>query len=595
MTEKKRLDLRENKTKPSKVELAKQASAHLRGTIREVLESDQPKFEHDDMQLLKFHGIYQQEDRDGRAANKALGQDPDTIFMIRAKIPGGTLTPEQYLALDAIARRFTHNNSLRITTRQSFQFHGVVKGHLQETIRQMNEALVATLSGCGDVERNVMAPPAPRFDPAHVQARELAREIAGALCPATRAYHEIWLNGEKTHTTREEDEPLYGEAYLPRKFKTGIALPGDNAVDVHSQDVGLVAIPGDHGIEAVNVLVGGGLGMTHKKPETYARLGTPLGSVKPHEVVETVRTIAGIFRDFGDRSDRKHARLKYVVEEQGIDAFREEFAARSDIALGAWIPCGELEHRNWLGRHPQGDGRFFYGVYVENGRIMDREQNRQKTALRKIAESLETEIVLTPNQNVLFTHLTEEDVARVEKALDAYGVPRAENLSAVRLGSMACPAMPTCGLALTESERVMPEVVDDIEAAFARHGLEDQPLTVRMTGCPNGCARPYTADIGLVGHKPGHYDIFLGGRRHGNRMAEFYAQNVPVGEVRATLEPLIEAYASNRTPEEDFGDFYDRVFETDRRHDIATGSRDTPALERVEKQLVDLTVDGAAT
>ncbi|MDX1682706.1 MAG: NADPH-dependent assimilatory sulfite reductase hemoprotein subunit, partial [Phycisphaeraceae bacterium] len=523
MAEKKRLKINHNKDKPTKVEKAKSSSKYLYGTIQDVLEGEQEKFDHDDVQALKFHGIYQQDDRDTRDANKAFDGGRDYSFMIRAKIPGGTLTAEQYLAMDEVAQRFTHNDSLRITTRQAFQFHGVLKGTLKGLIQGINDTLLSTLAGCGDVERNVMASPAPLTRPVHAAARGFANEIADALCPQTNAYYDIWLNGEKQHTSTE-GEPLYGDAYLPRKFKTGIALPDDNAADVCSQDVGLIAVPEGDDIRAVNVMVGGGLGMTHKKPETFARLGTRLGSVAPADVVDTVRTICEIFRDFGDRTDRRHARLKYILEDQGIEAFRNEFEARTDFELGEWIECGELEHQDWLGRHEQGDGKFFYGIYVENGRIIDRESRRQKTALRKIVQELQPSVILTPNQNIIFGGLSEEDVEQLERVLDAYHVPKVEELSEVRRGAMACPALPTCGLALTESERIMPDVVDELEAAFAELGIDDTPLTVRMTGCPNGCARPYTADIGLVGHKPGPYDLFLGGRRHGDRMAEFFLE-----------------------------------------------------------------------
>jgi len=573
-----------NKDKPSKVEEAKRKSHYLRGTITEILTDQQAEsFEHDDMQIMKFHGIYQQDDRDARSLARVTGQGKQYSFMLRIRIPGGVLTPEQYLALDRLSDEVTYNASLRVTTRQAFQLHGVVKGTLKATMQRINELLLSTLCGCGDVERNIMSSPAPLADTGHQALRRLANDLAGNLCPESKAYYEVWLDGKKVETsqTDEEGEPLYGETYLPRKFKTGIALPDDNAVDVHSQDVGLVAILEDGRLKGANVMVGGGLGMTHKKPETYARLGTRLGYVDAEHIVETVRTIATIFRDYGDRTDRKHARLKYIVEEQGIDNFRAEFRERVDFELKDWVEVGELKHRDWLGQHPQGDGKFFYGLFIPNGRIIDHEVIRYKAAVRTIVEALRPEVILTPNQNVIFGNLAEEDVEKVEKVLEAFNVPKVEDVTAVKRHAMACVALPTCGLALTEAERVFPGVMEKLEEEFRRVGLEDEPVTVRMTGCPNGCARPYTADIGLVGHKPGHYDVFLGGSIHGHRMAEFYAENVPIDELAPTLRPIIEAWGAQRMPAESLGEFYNRVYCDGEARHLATGSRDNPARDRI--------------
>jgi sulfite reductase beta subunit-like hemoprotein len=574
--------------KPSKVEQAKVKSRHLRGTIKEVLaDATKKEFEHDDLQLLKFHGSYQQDDRDNRAANKALGAEAETSFMVRIKVPGGVLTPEQYLAMDQVADEFSSNHSLRVTTRQNFQLHGILKTTLQATIKGVNEILLSTLSGCGDVARNVMAPPAPLANPAHQAARGLAQQLSEALCPQTRAYYEIWLNGELAHssTADNENEPLYGEVYLPRKFKSAIGLPEDNSVDVHSQDVGLVAILEGDRFLGVNILVGGGLGMTHKKEDTYARLATELGYVEAAHAVDAVRTIAAMFRDYGDRSDRKHARLKYVVEEQGIEAFRAEFQRRVSFKLQPWKPIAKLVHQDWLGRHEQGDGKFCYGIFIPNGRIADFEKTRIRTALRKIIQNLRPLVVLTPNQNILLGNLTDAQVKSIEKTLAAYNVALPDTLTWVERGSMACVALPTCGLALTEAERVLPEVVDQLEDEFRRLNLENVPLTIRMTGCPNGCARPYTADIGLVGHKPGHYDLFLGGSLHGHRVAEHYSENVKQEEIGLTLRPVLEAWSRQRMPDEPLGDFYDRVLSGERRRDLVSGDREHPARPRVEKTL----------
>lgn len=567
------------KDSETKVEAAKKASANLRGTIAEVLASDQPAFEHDDMQLMKFHGIYQQEDRDARGFARLTGITKPTWFMIRVKVPGGVLTAEQYLQLDAIADEVTHNHSLRVTTRQNIQYHGVLKTTLKHAMQRANEVLIEALCGCGDVARNVMASPAPFTDPGHAAARGMAQELSNALCPVTNAYHEIWLDGKKVGGP--EEEPIYGDSYLPRKFKVGIGTVEDNSVDVYSQDVGLIAVIEDGELTAVNVVIGGGFGMTHKKVNTYARLATPLGSVKPDEVVETVATIAALHRDYGDRTDRRHARLKYVVEENGIDAVREEFERRVSFDLQPWVEIPDVGHQDYLGTHEQGDGQYFHGVYVDNGRIVDVDECRMKSAFRDIVQRYSPTVVLTPNQNVLFGDLDDEALKGVKKILASYLVADADDLTSVKRGSMACPALPTCGQALTESERVMPGVLSAIEGEFLRVGLADVPITVRMTGCPNGCARPYSADIGLVGHKPGHYDIFLGGRIAGDRMPELFAVNVKRDEVAVSLRPVIEAWRDQREGDEEFGDYFRRQFGPSEIRDVLSGDRDDPLQEQV--------------
>lgn len=575
--------------KETKVEEAKLASRLLRGSIGAVLNDPaKPEFEHDDVQLLKFHGIYQQEDRDSRAAAKVTGETLPAWFMTRIKVPGGILTPEQYLAMDTIADELTYNQSLRVTTRQNFQLHGILKVDLKQAIRRVNECLLSTLSG-GDVARNIMAPPAPLARPAYQAARGLAQTLSDAMCPRTPAYFEIWMDEEKVAGSAEA-EPLYGPQYLPRKFKTAIAVPEDNSVDVHSQDAAFVAILEGDTFKGANVLVGGGAGLTHKMERTYARLASPLGFVDAKDIVEALQIIAAMFRDYGDRTDRKHAQLKYVCEELGMDAFRAEFQHRASFKLKPWVETGPLLHQDWLGKHEQGDGKFFYGVFIPNGRIIDTDIRRMKTALRKIVETLRCDVILTPNQNILFGNLDVEQVTKIERILDAYNVLKADQVSRALRHSMACVALPTCGLALTESERVMPEVVAQFERVFAELGVEDAPVTIRMTGCPNGCARPYTADIGLVGHKPGHYDIFLGGRIEGDRMTELFAENVAMEELVPTLRPLLEAWSIRRQPEENFGDFYNRVVADHAHRHLVTGAKDNPTRERAEQSLLALPV-----
>lgn len=560
-----------NGKKQSKVEAAKKNSKLLRGTIAETLSSEATHFEHDDTQVLKFHGIYQQDDRDVRRERKQSGQEPDYSFMVRVALPGGLLNADQYLSLDSIANDYA-NGTLRITTRQGIQFHGVYKKVLKSTIAGVNQKLMTTLSACGDVERNVMTCPAPLGDEAHIVLQETARDIAVQLRPASRAYHEIWLDDEKVVTT-DEKEPFYGDQYLPRKFKTGIALDSDNCIDVYSYDCGLIAVL-EHGrVRGYQVLIGGGMGMSHGKADTFARLAEPLGYIGPSHAVETVRTIAGIFRDHGNRADRKHARLKYLLEEWGIDRFREEFRKRVDFELSSPVSLPPPAFHDHLGRHAQNDGRWFYGIFVENGRIADREDCRLKTALRAIVETHEPGVRLTSNQNLLLTNLDAPALAYIEQTLSDHGVKLVEELSAARRYSMACPALPTCGLSITESERVMPSVVDRFEAELERLGLSDVPLTMRMTGCPNGCARPYTADIAFVGRKPNEqYNIYVGGGMPGDRVADLLAEDVQIDELVAAVRPLLERWAKHRSNGEGFSDFYQRLVPRDTPRLKITGS-----------------------
>ncbi len=572
----------------SKVEVAKKASHYLRGSIAQVLAADDPAFEHDDVQALKFHGIYQQEDRDAR------GEGPKHhMFMIRTKLPGGKLSADQYLALDALADAVTWNKALRITTRQGFQFHGIIKGDLKPTMARINQAMISTLAACGDVERNVMASPAPLADEAHRTVQRFADDIARELAPATRAYYEIWLDGEKVDNWRQAaqpadgEEPFYGEAYLPRKFKTGIALPEDNSIEVYSQDCGLLAVVRDGKVLGVNILVGGGFGLTHRKEDTFARLASPLGYVDAAHVAKAVKVVAAIFRDEGNRADRRHARLKYLIEDWGMDRFRAEFEKRAaaweggGFALKPYVAMPALQINDYLGVNDQGDGRRFYGVWMPNGRILDTDGWRAKTALRTIVEQTNCRVILTPGQSLLLADLSDAQVAFVEKTLTSHGVKLASQLTGVRRYSMACPALPTCGLALAESERFLPSTLDELEAVFEELGLSDEPLTVRSTGCPNGCARPYTADIAFVGRKPETYDIFVGGRLAGDRMAELLAENVDAADLVPTLRPLLEAWARGRAGDESFGDFYHRVFTDGSPRPIVTGSKEHPSLERV--------------
>jgi sulfite reductase beta subunit-like hemoprotein len=563
-------------SKESKVEFAKREGRHLRGTIAEQLGVGGSHFEGDDVTLLKFHGTYQQDDRDARKRRE--NGEKTYAFMVRVALPAGALDAGQYLALEEIADRWA-NGTLRVTTRQGFQFHGVLKRDLKATIAQVNRRLMTTLAACGDVSRNVMGCPAPLDDEVHQAVRSAARGIAEGLRPASKAYHEIWLDGKQQVSTQEE-EPFYGEVYLPRKFKTGVALASDNCVDIWSQDVGLVAIANGRTITGFNVLVGGGLGMTHHKADTTARLAQPLGMVTAEHAVEAVRIVAGIFRDHGNRADRRHARLKYLLAEWGMERFRAEFERRADFALAPAVELPSLPYHDHLGRHRQPDGRWFYGVFVQSGRITDSGAARLKTALHEIVARHRPGVRLTGQQNVLLTDLDDAGVNAVETILRQHGVTPAHELSAARRFSMACPALPTCGLAVADSERAIPEVLDRFEAELTALGLRDEPLTIRMTGCPNGCARPYTADIAFVGRSLGLYNVYVGGGLGGDRVVDLFRADVRFDELLDAVRPLLMRWAAERAPGEGLSDFYQRlVGRAERRASIS--GREEPSAELV--------------
>jgi sulfite reductase beta subunit-like hemoprotein len=564
-------------SKDSKVEHAKRQSRHLRGTIADTLRGEAAHFEGDDVTLLKFHGTYQQDDRDARRRrDEAAGKSYS--FMVRVALPGGALDAGQYLALEEVADRWA-NGTLRVTTRQGFQFHGVVKHGLKETIAEVNRRLMTTLAACGDVSRNVMGCPAPAADEAHAAVRAAAEGIAERLRPASRAYHEIWLDGERQVST-EEEEPFYGDAYLPRKFKTGVALSTDNCVDIWSQDVGLVAVVDGRTVRGFNLLVGGGLGMTHHKADTAARLAQPLGFVAAEQAVEAVRIVAAIFRDHGNRADRRHARLKYLLAEWGMARFRAEFERRAGFPLAPAVELPPLPYHDHLGRHRQPDGRWFYGVFVQSGRITDGGGQRLKAALHEIVTRLRPGVRLTGQQNVLLTDLDDAGVRAVEVLLREHGVTPAQELSAARRFSMACPALPTCGLAVAESERAMPEVLDRFEAELTALGLRDEPLTIRMTGCPNGCARPYTADIAFVGRSLGLYNVYVGGGLGGDRVVDLFRADVRSEDLLEAVRPLLARWAAERGAGEGLSDFYQRLVGRTERRTSITG-REEPSADLV--------------
>lgn len=567
----------------SAVEAAKRNGRHLRGTLAETLASDATHFASDDATLLKFHGSYQQTDRD---VKKPRGGEPAQekgySFMARVVLPAGTMTADQYLAFEGIAERYA-SRALRITTRQGFQFHGVLKDDLKPTIAAVNENLSTTLAACGDVSRNVLGCPAPVNDAAHRAVVAAAHAIAAELRPASRAYHEIWLDGEKQAST-EHEEPFYGDRYLPRKFKVAVAVADergfDNCVDVFSHDVGLVAVARGDRVLGFNVYVGGGLGMTHNKGDTTARLAEPLGFVRPEHAAETARAVAAVFRDHGNRADRRHSRLKYLLADWGIERFRAEIERRVSFEVAPPAELPPPTFHDHLGTRAQEDGRLYHGVFVQNGRIVDAPGHALKSALRRVAEELRPGVRLTAQQNVLFTGLDAEGAATVERILREHGVAPAPELSSVRRFSMACPALPTCSLAVAEAERFLPTLLDALETEAAALGLADAPLTVRMTGCPNGCARPYTADLAFVGRSLGLYNVYVGGRREGDRMADLYRADVRHHELVAAVRPLFARWAAERVPDESLGDFYQRALGRAEPRRALTG-REQPTYELV--------------
>jgi sulfite reductase (ferredoxin) len=484
------------------------------------------------------------------------------MFMVRCRIPGGKVTADQYLAVDRIAGA-CGNETLRITSRQGFQLHGILKGDLKKTIAEINESLLTTLGACGDVERNVMAPPAPFANPVYEELQRVARRIADHLAPRGGAYHDIWLNGKTLPTLPKLDpkdpEPIYGKVYLPRKFKTGLALPDDNTVDVYAQDLGLLALVENGRVAGYNVLVGGGMGMTHGNHNTFPHLAQPICQINAEQVVQATEAVVKLFRDHGNRGDRKRARIKYLVHDWGVEKFRTVLASYLPFPLVLPRDVKVTGFPLHLGWHAQGDGKFFYGVSIENGRIKDEGEFRLRTALRLLVEKLKPEIRLTPMQDLLLCQLPESARAEIEQTLKSHGVLPPERIPLVQQHSIACPAIPTCGLALSEAERALPDVIDELDAELKRLGLAQENISVRMTGCPNGCARPYQSEVGLVGRSGDKYTVFVGGNLVGSRLNYQLKDLVPLKDIVPTLRPVLESFKVQRRGDESFGDYCHRV------------------------------------
>ncbi|MGE0259897.1 MAG: NADPH-dependent assimilatory sulfite reductase hemoprotein subunit [Alphaproteobacteria bacterium] len=542
----------------SKAEAVKQQSRQLRGTIARDLADTATPFDKTGYSLLKFHGTYQGYDRDSATGRKQQGLDKLWQFMVRVRIPGGRLTAEQYLALDGLADRYA-NGTLRVTTRQSIQFHGVLKSGLKATIAEINGVLLTTLAACGDVVRTVTTVPAPIRDAVHHRLDDDARRLSLHLLPKTGAYHEIWLDGEKVTSEEEPVDPLYGERYLPRKFKIGLAIPEDNTIDVLTNDLAIVALFEGERLLGYNFLLGGGHGMTHNKPETYPRMATPVAFIEPDDLLEAAAAVVRLHRDWGDRGNRRHARLKYVIAEQGEDWARERLSEDLGKALAPCRAMPELRVPDHLGWHEQGNGRLYLGVPIPSGRIADDASGRLRTALRDIVGRFRVSPTLAPTQDIILSDIDPADREAIEAVLRAAGVRLAEELLPVERWALACPALPSCGLALTEAERVRDEIVGAIAARLQRWGLAGERLSVRITGCPNGCARPYSGDIGIIGRMPGFYSLYIGGDFEGTRLNQPLADRLSIAGIAEALDPLFERFAGERLAGEGFGDFCHRI------------------------------------
>ena len=561
--------------KRSKLEGLKEQSNFLREPLASELLEDTTHFTENAIQILKFHGSYQQDNRD----NRVKGQEKDYQMMLRTRNPGGYIPPELYLTLDRLSDEYG-NHTMRATTRQGFQLHGILKKNLKPTIAAIVRSLGSTLGACGDLNRNVMAPPAPfKHKPEYILAREYADNIADLLRPQTEAYYEIWLDGEKFLSVEEHPdvvaarqrnghgtifhnspEPIYGSHYMPRKFKCAVTVPGDNSVDVYTQDVTLVVITDRQGnLKGFNVLAGGGMGRTHNKEETFARVADELGYVDKDDVYDLLKAIVATQRDYGDRYNRRHARMKYLIYDWGVDRFRQQVEGYFGKPLKPFKALPKWTFYDYLGWHEQGDGNWFIGVSIENGRVLDREGLQLKSALRDIIQRFNLPMRVTPNQSVILYDIKPQDKAEIQAILTRSGIQKETDIDPLVRYAMACPALPLCGLAITESERIMPSILDRLRTLLTQLGLQDEHFVVRMTGCPNGCARPYMAELGFVGSAPESYQIWLGGSPDQTRLARPYLERLHDRDIEAKLEPLLVFFRDGRKKSESFGDFCDRV------------------------------------
>ncbi|MBU6133064.1 NADPH-dependent assimilatory sulfite reductase hemoprotein subunit [Staphylococcus xylosus] len=545
--------------KLDEMERIKTDSDYLRGSIVEGLaDRVTGAIAEEDTKLLKFHGSYMQDDRDIRDERRKQKLEPAYSFMIRVRAPGGASTAAQWIAMDDIANTYA-NNTIKLTTRQAFQFHGVLKHNLKQTMKDINQSLLDTLAACGDVNRNVMCNPNPYQSDVHSEVNQIASDISRHLSPKTQAYHEIWLDGEKVlDTSDEEPEPIYGKTYLPRKFKIGIAVPPSNDIDVYSQDIGLIAILENDELIGFNITVGGGMGMKHGDTATYPQVGRLIGYFPKEEVVDVCEKILTVQRDYGNREVRTNARFKYTVDRLGVDWIKNEINNRLGWKLEEARPYHFDDNGDRYG-WTEGSGQWHYTLFVQNGRVKDTEEYKLKTALRNIAEIHTGDFRLTPNQNLVIANVSADKKPEIEKIIAEYGITDGENYTGLRRNSMACVAFPTCGLAMAESERYLPSLISKIENLLDEAGLNEEEITIRMTGCPNGCARPALAEIAFIGKGPGKYNMYLGGGFTGDRLNKIYKENIGEAEILESLKPILIQYAKERNEGEHFGDFVVRA------------------------------------
>ncbi|KMM39103.1 sulfite reductase [Alkalihalobacillus macyae] len=550
---------------PSEMENIKEKSDYLRGSLVESfadpITSSIPDAE---TKLLKFHGSYMQDDRDLRQERKQQKLEPAYQFMVRVRLPGGVATPEQWLVMDDLANRYG-NGTLKLTTRQTFQMHGVLKWNMKKSIQAMDRALMDSLAACGDVNRNVMCNANPYQSNIHAEVHEWARKLSDDLLPRTRAYHEIWLDEEKVLDRSEIIEPMYGPQYLPRKFKIGVAVPPSNDVDIFSQDLGFIAILEDGKLQGFNVAVGGGMGMTHGDPNTYPQLSRIIGFCSPEKIVEVAEKIITIQRDYGDRSERKYARFKYTIDRRGLEWVRTELNNRLGWNLEEERSY-HFDHNGdrygWL----KGDGKWHLTLFIQNGRIVDSRDSEIMTGLREIAKVHTGDFRLTPNQNLIIASVSEEKKSEIEALVEKYGLTDGRQNSALRRNSMACVAFPTCGLAMAEAERYLPSLIDKIEVIVDEAGLRDEEIVIRMSGCPNSCSRPTLGEIAFIGKAPGKYNMYLGAGFVGDRLSKLYKENIGEEEILQSLKPILFKFAKEKEENEHFGDYVIRAGYVERVH-----------------------------
>lgn len=542
---------------PSDVEDIKQASNYLRGTLEKTMQNPLSSgIPEADNRLMKFHGSYLQDDRDLRNERQRQKLEPAYQFMVRVRTPGGTATPEQWLVMDEMGDKYG-NGSLKLTTRQAFQVHGILKWNVKKYMQEIHEVLLDCIAACGDVNRNVMCNVNPNQSDFHQEVYEWSAKLSEHLLPKTRAYHELWLDGEKVFDGQqtEEVEPIYGALYLPRKFKIGIAIPPSNDVDVFSQDIGLIAVIENNELIGFNVAVGGGMGMTHGDTATYPQLGRLIGFIYKEQLLETAEKILTIQRDYGNRSVRKNARFKYTIDARGLEWFKDELAKRLSFTLEKSRPYLFTRTGDEYGWIQGEDGNWHHTLFIQNGRIKDEDDYLLKTGLREIAKVHTGLFRLTPNQNLLIADVTPAKKEQIDQLLKHYAITDGAQYSALRRNAIACVSLPTCGLAMAEAERYLPSLITKIDEILAEHNLSQTEIGIRMSGCPNGCSRAAMGEIGFIGKGPGKYNLYLGGDFTGQRLNKLYKENIDEAEILATLQPLLAHYAKERQKDEHFGDF----------------------------------------